>query len=314
MTTTERKQSFRAIDKDNSGIINFNELHKHFKALIKETNMDADELKMMFSAYDEAGSYRGVDFGEYTSFMNDVFGEAASAASTDGREEAFAAIDKDGSGVINFKEWYKHFKALVKETNMDAQELEMMFHAYDEAGSSRGVDLAEYTSFMNDVFGEVVSTTSAGGREEAFAAIDKDGSGVINFKEWYKHFKALVKETNMDAQELEMMFHAYDEAGSSRGVDLAEYTSFMNDVFGEVISTASTDGRKQAFAAIDKSGNGVINFDEWHKHFKALVKETNMDADELKMMFNAYDEAGSSRGVDLAEYTSFMNDVFGEVA
>jgi len=118
----------------------------------------------------------------------------------------------------------------------------------------------------------------------------------------------------MDVDELKMMFSAYDEAGSSRGVDLGEYTSFMNDVFGEAVSTTSTGGREEAFAAIDKSGNGVINFNEWHKHFKALVKETNMDADELKMMFNAYDEAGSSRGVDLAEYTSFMNDVFGEVA
>ncbi len=231
--------------------------------------------------------------------------------STTERIKAFNAIDKDGSGVINFKEWYKRFKRLLKKTNMEEAELAMMFNAYDEAGSSRGVDLAEYTSFMNDVFGAAIDTTSNTGRGESFHIIDKNGNGTINFKEWYSHFKKLTRKTNINKAELAMMFNAYDEAGSSRGVDLAEYTSFMNDVFGKVVDAASTTGREEAFKAIDKDSSGVISFKEWYKHFKGLVEQTNMDENELFQMFSAYDKAESSRGVDIAEYTSFMNDVFG---
>ena len=38
----------------------------------------------------------------------------------------------------------------------------------------------------------------------------------------------------------------------------------------------------------------------------------NMLQKFLKVMFNTYDEGGTIRGVDLDEYTNFMNDVFGE--
>ncbi|MGB0930848.1 MAG: hypothetical protein ACPGVB_08735 [Chitinophagales bacterium] len=149
------------------------------------------------------------------------------------RTKAFNAIDTSNNGTIGFGEWYAHFKGWADENSMSEAELEMMFAAYDEAGSSRGVDITEYNSFMDDVFGSTVSNDSADGRKASFDTIDKDGSGLINFIEWYKHFKGLLADTDMTRGELEMMFSAYDEGGSVRGVDLEEYTNFMNDVFGE---------------------------------------------------------------------------------
>jgi len=73
MTQEERKGAFNTIDKDNSGSISFGEWTAHFGELVKSTNMSMDEVGMMFSAY-EADS-PGVNFEEYTSFMNDVFGK-----------------------------------------------------------------------------------------------------------------------------------------------------------------------------------------------------------------------------------------------
>lgn len=72
--------------------------------------------------------------------------------STTDRKKAFKTIDKDGSGIVEFKEWYKHFDSLLDSTNMNEQELLMMFQAYE--GDSKGVNYEEYTSFMNDVFGK----------------------------------------------------------------------------------------------------------------------------------------------------------------
>ena len=45
--------------------------------------------------------------------------------------------------------------------------------------------------------------------------------------------------------------------------------------------------RKNAFNAIDTSNNGTIGFEEWYAHFKGLLEETDMDEDQLGMMFSA---------------------------
>lgn len=73
---------------------------------------------------------------------------------TTDRQKAFDAIDKDGSGIIEFKEWYKHFDALIRKKNatMTAEKLLALYKAYE--GDSKGIDFTEYSSFMDDVFGK----------------------------------------------------------------------------------------------------------------------------------------------------------------
>ena len=303
----EREKAFNTIDKNSTGVISFVEWCNHFKDWLKETNMVEDELEMMFTAYDKEGTSYGVDFREYLSFMNDVFGQSLTVAEE--RKRAFDTIDNNGNGVINFEEWHHHFQGMLGETNMTQEELHTMFNAYDEAGTSRGVDFKEYTSFMNDVFGR--SLTVAEERKMAFDAIDINKNGAIHFKEWYQHFEGMLKGTNMDKKNLFTMFNAYDESGTSRGVDFAEYSSFMSDIFGPSLTVA--EERKMAFDSIDKNNNGAISFKEWYHHFGGMLLGTNMTKEELRVMFSAYDEAGTLRGVDFSEFTSFMNDVFGAV-
>ncbi|GEM_PF-2872086 len=74
------------------------------------------------------------------------------------RKKAFALIDKNNNGTIEFKEWYKHFDALIRKKNatMTAEKLLGLYKAYDKDGSSKGIDFEEYNSFMDDVFGTAV--------------------------------------------------------------------------------------------------------------------------------------------------------------
>lgn len=68
------------------------------------------------------------------------------------RQKAFDKIDKDGSGVIEFKEWYKHFDALIRKKNSTwtAETLLALYKGYE--GNSKGINFEEYCSFMDEVF------------------------------------------------------------------------------------------------------------------------------------------------------------------
>ncbi|MFK7904022.1 MAG: hypothetical protein AB8B69_02810 [Chitinophagales bacterium] len=74
------------------------------------------------------------------------------ATKTD-RQKAFDAIDTDGTGVIEFKEWYKHFDALIRKKNSTwtAEKLLNLYKGYE--GDDKGINFEEYCSFMDDVSG-----------------------------------------------------------------------------------------------------------------------------------------------------------------
>ncbi len=74
------------------------------------------------------------------------------AVTLEERKKAFAAIDKDGSGIISFNEWYNHFKDLPTAGEMTEDELFSMFCAYDKTRSKVGIDLEEYIELMKDVY------------------------------------------------------------------------------------------------------------------------------------------------------------------
>ena len=74
------------------------------------------------------------------------------AVTLEERKKAFAAIDKDNSGIISFDEWYNHFKDLPTAGDMTEDDLFAMFCAYDKTRSKEGIDLEEYIEFMRDVY------------------------------------------------------------------------------------------------------------------------------------------------------------------
>lgn len=71
---------------------------------------------------------------------------------TEERKKAFDAIDKDGSGLISFDEWYEYFNSHTPAGEMSEDELHCMFYAYDTAGDKEGIDINEYAAFMRDVY------------------------------------------------------------------------------------------------------------------------------------------------------------------
>ena len=74
-------------------------------------------------------------------------------ATSIGRRKVFQSIDKNGNGVIDFKEWYKHFDSLVRSGKKTEKELLDLYRKYDEEGSSKGIDFDEFNKFMDEVFG-----------------------------------------------------------------------------------------------------------------------------------------------------------------
>jgi len=70
-------------------------------------------------------------------------------------------------------------------------------------------------------------------KQKAFDVIDKNGNGNIEFKEWYKHFDALIRKKNatMTAEKLLNLFKSYE--GDDKGINFKEYSQFMDDVLGK---------------------------------------------------------------------------------
>lgn len=154
------------------------------------------------------------------------------------RREEFDVIDKDKSGIIEFKEWYKHFDALIRKENSTwtAEKLLKMYKEFE--GDTKGIDFEEYCTFMDEVFEKPRAAARERAKERAirkgaFQVIDKDGSGIIEFKEWYKHFDALIREkdSTWTAEKLLVMYQAYE--GDDKGINFEEYSTFMDDVFGK---------------------------------------------------------------------------------
>ncbi len=73
----------------------------------------------------------------------------------------------------------------------------------------------------------------------------------------------------------------------------------------------SYNNRQVTFEKIDTSGNGIIEFKEWYKHFDALIRKKNSTwtAEKLLVLYKKYE--GDSKGINFKEYCSFMDDVFG---
>lgn len=75
-------------------------------------------------------------------------------STTTDRKKAFGTIDKNGNGTIEFKEWYKHFDALIRKkgSTWTAEKLLALYKSFE--GDSKGINFEEYNSFMDAVFGK----------------------------------------------------------------------------------------------------------------------------------------------------------------
>jgi len=73
---------------------------------------------------------------------------------------------------------------------------------------------------------------SSNKRQQAFENIDVNDNGLIEFKEWYKHFDALIRKSGSTwtAAMLLDLYRKYE--GDDKGINFREYSGFMDDVFG----------------------------------------------------------------------------------
>jgi Ca2+-binding EF-hand superfamily protein len=124
-------------------------------------------------------------------------------------ESIFGEIDKDGSGEIDFDEfyhWYQtNFSQRVSEVAHDAKpktkaEIRKIFNSFDMDNSGLW-EVTEMIAFI----GSLPNKHELGDPESIFGEIDKDGSGEIDFDEFYhwynKTFVAREVEANLEAAE-----------------------------------------------------------------------------------------------------------------
>ena len=67
---------------------------------------------------------------------------------------------------------------------------------------------------------------------------------------------------------------------------------------------------ESVFKEIDADGSGIISIEEFKTFYAEELKATGMLEDELSLMFDVYDSAGTARGLDYTEYSALVSDIF----
>lgn len=124
--------------------------------------------------------------------------------------------------------------------------------------------------------------------EEFFASIDKNGDGRITFDEWYEFTKAC--NPTVTLEEAQEGFNEID-ANHDGAIDAAEFQRLYDAQLQE------------AFAVVDKDGDGRISFEEWLEYGRSLNADLTEEAARVGFERFDLDRDGS---LDLAEFKAIL--------
>jgi calmodulin len=252
-----------------------------------EKGTPAAQLRELWSTFDEDGS--GTLEREEVA---DVI--AAAFERTPSHEEldmAMAEMDEDGSGEVDFEEfsvWWNKQRGVLRErarrnmlSGTSDDTLQKLWAEFDEDGSGT-LERDEVAGLMAAAFD---ATPEEAELEAAFADMDADGSGEIDFGEfsvWWGKQGSVLRDRarrrvlqGTPTHTLQKLWADFDEDGSGT-LERAEVAGVMAAAFGEVPEPAELD---QAFADMDEDGSGEIDFEEfsqWWNKQQSVVRQRAM--------------------------------------
>mmetsp|Transcript_6107 Transcript_6107/g.18459 ORF Transcript_6107/g.18459 Transcript_6107/m.18459 type:complete len:157 (+) Transcript_6107:2033-2503(+) len=135
-----------------------------------------------------------------------------------------------------------------------------IFKKYDR-NNSRGLDVSELQSLAYDL-GYKLSTEDF---ELAIKVLDRNGTGEIEFEEFYSywlrsdHFKKIRFERIDQMKTAVAIFRRHDREMKGY-IDASQFQALTKELG---MSMMSEDRARKAVQELDKNGDGVINFNEY---------------------------------------------------
>lgn len=262
-------KNFKIIDKDGGGTLDKDE----FKLAMKkfQSGFSPEECDALFDYYDAKGgaSDGRLDFDEFLKGLRGVMNDARRELT----EQAFAAMDVDGSGELDLKD---------------------VVDKYDTSSNPK-VMTGEWTHeeacqvFLNEFEGE----GEAGGK----------GDGKISLQEFMDYHAGL--SSNIDEDDAYGMLLA-----ANWGIEYVPKKE-IDEIF-EIIrekSNAAGDPKKsaaKAFKYFDTNGSGDIDMEEFSQAMNTF--HSTLSDKQLTTMFGMFDQDNSGT-INISE---LLNVVFGE--
>eukprot|EP00283_Hemiselmis_rufescens_P002513 CAMPEP_0173428676 /NCGR_PEP_ID=MMETSP1357-20121228/7575_1 /TAXON_ID=77926 /ORGANISM="Hemiselmis rufescens, Strain PCC563" /LENGTH=936 /DNA_ID=CAMNT_0014392731 /DNA_START=38 /DNA_END=2844 /DNA_ORIENTATION=+ len=291
---------FDIIDKDGSGYIAFDELWADLEQRMGG-RVSQEIARGMFDELDGNGDGKVsiVEFKMKLGLrpkMEEVMAEVTAEV-----ENEFDQIDVDGSGYLEFEEIWADLEQKLGE-GVSREMAEAIFKDLDANGDGK-VSLVEFKMKVGVMPSqeEVVDEAHVEA-EEAFDAIDADGSGFLDLEELWSDLqrRGMVELTR---EQVEEIFGSID-ANSDGKVSLTEFKSHMGIPLREyeVVDQMHEDA-EAAFDAMDTDKSGTLSIDE----IQADLKKRGLEVDEetVKKIFESLDVNGDGQ-VSMSEFKASL--------
>jgi calmodulin len=285
------KEAFKAIDRDNDGLLSKQEM-------MQGNKFDAEEVNAIFELGDINGDGQ-IDMGEFISLMFPSAVEVALQVSSTFKtiedvKAAFKLLDKDGDGSIDRKEMAS------SGHKFNSAQVEAIF-ALGDINDDGAIDLDEFIAVMCPSALTVVSRLRGKFRnmsdvKKSFLSIDIDKDGLLSKKE-------IAGCGKFNAQETEAIFLLGD-LNQDGDIDLEEFVALMCPAAGMAIARFTRNVRnisdaQQMFRILDKDGDGMISQEEMR------ACGTRFNATEIEAIF-AIGDVNNDGEIDLNEFVGVM--------
>ena len=225
---------------------------------------------------------------------------------------AFNAYDRNNSGFLDHRELRNALKAYGLDTT--AREAARVLAAYDDQPTGK-LSLIEFHRLVTDLRQGMIRANAAPAYDyerlparvrSAFAAFDTNRSGYLTYRE----LRNALRAAGLDASAKGAMriLAAYDRNPDGR-LDIGEFAQLVSDLDHGLVKhvTESVPQRaRQAFAASDLDGDGLINPRELRHALSKYGFDTTRDAPARTC--GAFD-ATPSRRIDIAQFAGLVQDL-----
>jgi Ca2+-binding EF-hand superfamily protein len=332
-TEEDMQDLFSQMDKDNNGLIDWDEFVAYFGAAAKVDGkagkVASDLRRNLFTKFTETSLdlrglrdvFDGVDKKQLAKINGKQFAKAAKSLGwTEGPEElqeSFIRANKDGSGELTweeFREWYMAknpdavalmMRDVEGHDEMAKASLEEFFNSHDSDGNGN-LSQKEFISMARELGLE----SDKGELKHMFKVMDLDRSETIEFDEflaWYedntdgemlKRVKGIVgndRKTVRQRKILKTMFQRVDVDGSGE-VDAREILQLALDLGVEI----TLQEMHLIFGEIDLDGSGAIDFDEFAQWYLLKGGRGDVLRRRLREWYKQIDSANDAQVVSIS--------------